>query len=130
MWLNISRQKTENDANILLLDDALRLIEKYRGSGSGDKVFPMKSCGHMNRQLKKIATLCKIERNLTFHMSRHTFATETCLSQGISIETVSRMMGHININTTEIYAKVTHNKESEDMQALSIALKGMYVLAS
>jgi len=130
LWVNISRQKTDNNSKILLLDNALRLIEKYRGSVSGDKVFPMKSCAHMNRQLKKIAMLCGIERRLTFHMSRHTFATETCLSRGVSIETVGRMMGHNDLNSTEIYAKVTHNKMNEDMKALSETLKGMYVLAS
>jgi len=130
LWVKISRQKTDNESKILLLDDALRLIEKYRGTDSGDKVFPMKSCSHMNRQLKKIASLCGIERRLTFHMSRHTFATETCLSRGISIETVSRMMGHNDLNSTEIYAKITHNKMNDDMQTLSETLKGMYVLAS
>jgi len=84
----------------------------------------------MNRQLKKIAALCGIERRLTFHMSRHTFATETCLSQGVSIESVSRMMGHKKLSTTQIYAKVTHDRINEEMKALSEKLKGMYVLAS
>ena len=74
--------------------------------------------------------LCGIERRLTFHMSRHTFATETCLSRGVSIETVGKMMGHNDMNSTEIYAKVTHKKMNEDMKALSETLKGMYVLAS
>jgi len=130
MWLKISRQKTESEANIFLLDEALQLIEKYRGTALRDKVFPMKSWSVMNRQLKKIAVLCNIERRLTFHMSRHTFATETCLSQGISIESVSSMMGHKYLDTTEIYAKTTPNKMSDDMQALSKTLKGMYMLAS
>jgi site-specific recombinase XerD len=130
LWVNISRQKTDNESKILLLDEALRLIEKYRGAGSDDKVFPMKSCSHMNRQLKKISSLCHINRRITFHMSRHTFATETCLSQGISIESVSRMMGHNDLKTTEIYAKITDNKVNEDMQALSETLRGVYVLAS
>ena len=130
VWLNISRCKTDSESRIPLLDDALRLIEKYRGSGSGDRVFPMKHSSHMNRQLKKIAALCGIERRLTFHMSRHTFATETCLSQGVSIESVSRMMGHKKLSTTQIYAKVTHDRINEEMKALSEKLKGMYVLAS
>jgi site-specific recombinase XerD len=63
-------------------------------------------------------------------MSRHTFATETCLSQGVPIETVSRMMGHKRLNTTQIYAKVTHNKVNEEMEALSKKLTGKYVLVS
>jgi integrase len=130
MWLKISRQKTENEANVFLLDEALRLIEKYRETASGDRVFPMKSWGVMNRQLKKIAKLCGIERRLTSHMARHTFATETCLSQGISIESVSSMMGHKFLETTEIYAKTTPDKMGDDMKALSKTLKGMYMLVS
>jgi integrase len=130
VWLNTSRHKTDNESRIPLLDSALQLIEKYKGTTSGDKVFPMKGCGLMNLQLKKIATLCGIKRRLTFHMARHTFATETCLSQGVSIESVSRMMGHKNLSTTQIYAKVTHNKVNEDMEALSKVLRGQYTLAS
>jgi site-specific recombinase XerD len=107
----------------------LQLIEKYRGTASGDKVFPMKTCCRMNINLKNIAKLCGIERRLTFHMARHTFATETCLSQGVPIETVSRMMGHNELNTTQIYAKVTHNKINEEMEALSEIIKDEYVLA-
>jgi len=80
--------------------------------------------------LKTIAGQCGIERRLTFHMARHTFATETCLSQGVPIETVSRMMGHRDLHTTQIYAKVTHIKVDEDMNALSEILNGKYVLAS
>ena len=130
LWLNISRHKTDVSSKVPLLNIALQLVEKYRGTASGDKVFPMKDCAHMNRQLKTIAKLCGIERRLTFHMSRHTFATEICLSQGVPIETVSRMMGHKRLNTTQIYAKVTHNKVSEEMEALSAKLKDKYVLVS
>ena len=130
LWLNISRHKTGNESKIPLLEDALQLIKKYKGTGSGNKVFPMKSSSQINRQLKTIATLCGIEKRLTFHMSRHTFATETCLSQGVPIETVSRMMGHKNVSTTQIYAKVTNNKIDEDMQALSEKIKNKYILAS
>jgi site-specific recombinase XerD len=130
VWLNTSRHKTDNESRVPLLDVAQQLIDKYKGAASDDKVFPMKNCGHMNRQLKKIATLCGIKRRLTFHMARHTFATETCLSQGVPIESVSRMMGHKHLSTTQIYAKVTHNKVNEDMEALSKVLRHQYVLAS
>ena len=90
----------------------------------------MKACHHMNRQLKNIAEICGIDRRLTFHMARHTFATETCLSQGVPIETVSKMMGHNKLSTTQIYAKVTHDKVNEEMEKLSKILKDEYVLAS
>jgi site-specific recombinase XerD len=127
MWLNVARQKTGSISRIPLLDVPLQLIEKYKGAGSGERVFPMKSAGIMNGQLKKIAKHCGIERNLTFHMSRHTFATETCISQGVPIETVSRMMGHQKLSTTQIYAKVTQKKVEEDMNALSDIVDEKYV---
>ena len=129
-WLSISRRKNDNDCQIPLLKEALQLIEKYKGTGSGDRVFPMKSCSLMNTQLKKIASLCGIERHLTFHMSRHTFATETCLSQGVPIGTVGKMMGHKKLDTTEGYAKVTDRKVNEDAEILSKNICGKYVLAS
>ena len=130
LWLNISRQKTDSESKIPLLNVALKLIEKYRGMGSGDKVFPMKSCCHMNEQLKKIAEQCGIERHLTFHMARHTFATEICLSQDVPFGTVNRLMGHKDWGTTQIYAKVTHNKVNEEMRTLSELLRNEYQLVS
>ena len=131
LWLNINRQKTGSVSKIPLLEVPLQLLEKYGGMRCGnDKVFPMKSNVSMNEQLKTIATLCKIERRLTFHMARHTFATETCLSQGVPIETVSRMMGHTKISTTQIYAKVTHDKVNKDMALLSKKIAGKYKLVS
>jgi len=130
LWLNINRQKTGSVSKIPLLDVPLQLIEKYRKTNRGnDKVFPMKRNDLMNEQLKKVAILCGVERRLTFHMARHTFATETCLSQGVPIETVSRMMGHTKLSTTQIYAKVTHNKINEDMALLSEKISDKYVFA-
>jgi site-specific recombinase XerD len=130
LWLNVSRHKTETISKIPLLDVALQIIKKNIETGSGNRLFPMKCNSHMNKQLKAIATLCGIERRLTFHMARHTFATETCISHGVPIETVSRMMGHTNLATTQIYAKVTHNKVDEEMKSLSEKIKNKYVLAS
>jgi site-specific recombinase XerD len=128
LWLNINRQKTGIFAKIPLLDEPLKIIEKYGGTASGDRVFPVKSNSAINQQLKRIAKQCGIERRLHFHAARHTFATETCLSQGVPIETVSRMMGHKKLSTTQIYAKVTHNKVDEDMEALSEKINGKFVL--
>jgi len=128
LWLNVSRQKNENISKIPLLDVALQLIEKYRGTGTEGRVFQMKNCSLANVHLKKIAKLCGIERRLTFHMSRHTFATEICLSQGVPIETVSMMLGHRKLDTTQIYSKVTVNIVSEEMKTLSDKLKGKYIL--
>lgn len=68
--------------------------------------------------LKEIADVCGIKKNLTFHLARHTFATTTTLAKGVPIETVSKMLGHTNIETTQIYARITNNKISNDMQGL------------
>ena len=127
MWLNVTRQKTGSVSKIPLLDVPLQLVEKYRGTGSGDRVFPMKTATIMNLQLKEIAKHCGIKRRLTFHMARHTFATETCISQGVPIETVSKMMGHKEMSTTQIYAKVTQSKVEEDMNELSDIINEKYV---
>jgi site-specific recombinase XerD len=71
-----------------------------------------------NAYLKEVADICGIKKNLTFHMARHTFATTVTLSNGVPIETVSNMLGHTKITTTQIYAKVLENKVSSDMEAL------------
>ena len=79
----------------------------------------------MNAYLKEIGDLCEIKKNLTFHLARHTFATTITLSQGVPIETVSKMLGHTNIKTTQIYARITDNKIGHDMDILSGKLKKM-----
>jgi site-specific recombinase XerD len=127
--VNMNRQKTGNVSKIPLLEIPLQLIEKYRDTSVNGKVFPMKDNKTMNIQLNKTAKQCGIERRLTFHMARHTFATEICLSQRVPIETVSQMMGHKKLSTTQIYAKVTHGKLDEDMDILSEKLNGKYILA-
>lgn len=76
--------------------------------------------------LKEIAKLCGIERNLTYHMARHTYATQTCISQGVPIETLSKLMGHRSIQTTQIYAKITNQKVNEDMKKLFTKVSGKY----
>ena len=130
LWLNITRQKTGTNAKIPILTEARKIIEKYRKTTQGEKIFPVKTICLLNRHLKIIARLCDIVGNLTFHMARHTFATEICLTQGVPIESVSRMLGHKKLAVTQIYAKVTHAKIEEDMIALSEKIKGKYRLAS
>ncbi|KAA6331310.1 Tyrosine recombinase XerD, partial [termite gut metagenome] len=103
--------------------------ERYRGLATGGNVFPPMSLGQVNVGLKKVAKKCGINRTLTFHMSRHTFATTVCLSQGVPIETLSQMLGHQDITTTQIYAKVTRTKINEDMTNLAKQIEGKYELA-
>lgn len=72
----------------------------------------------MNAYLKEIADVCKIHKNLTFHIARHTFATTVTLSNGVSMESVSEMLGHKNLKTTQHYAKILDRKVSDDMKVL------------
>ena len=89
-----------------------------------DTLFPVISNQKVNVYLKEVAEACEIEKNLTFHMARHTFATTVTLSNGVPIETVSKMLGHNKLSTTQIYAKVIERKISEDMNVLRRKLEG------
>lgn len=129
LWIETRRQKTGTPENVRLLDIAVRIIEKYRGMDSGGKLFPMLTKESMNIHLKKMAVQCDITRNLSFHMARHSFASQICLSQGVPIETVSKAIGHKNISTTQRYAKVTNEKVDMDVTDLSRKIIGKYELA-
>lgn len=120
-WVRTFRQKTEAPVNMPLLPKAMGIIRKYKGnirSEASGTIFPVISNQKVNAYLKEIADLCGIKKNITFHLARHTFATTVTLSNGVPIETVSRMLGHTKIATTQIYAKVLEKKISEDMAAL------------
>lgn len=114
-WIKMAREKTSTLVSVVLFDGAKCIIKKYENDPKRkDKLFPSMSNQKMNQYLKEIATSCGIKKNITFHMARHTFATLT-LSKGVPIESVSRMLGHTNIKTTQIYAKITNKKIEEDM---------------
>lgn len=120
-WISTSRQKTDESVRIPILSKAWEMIEKYKThprSLQKGTIFPFISNQKLNSYLKEIADLCGIEKNLTFHLARHTFATTVTLTNGVPIETVSKMLGHSKISTTQIYAKVIERKVSEDMQTL------------
>ncbi len=122
-WLITRRQKTSVSTSILLLDIPKAIIEKYRKvEKTLGKVFPSLSNQKMNAYLKEIADLCGIKKNLTFHLARHTFATMS-LSKGVPMESVSKMLGHTNIKTTQIYARITNKKIEHDMLELSSKLQ-------
>jgi len=126
LWIQTVREKTNIRVPVPLLSDAVSIITKYeswRQGKGGDLVFPVLSNQKMNAYLKEIADLCNIKKKLTFHIARHTFATTITLSNGVPIETVSKMLGHTNIKTTQIYSKVVDLKISEDMLKLSTRLK-------
>ena len=125
MWLRTCRQKTDSPINMPILPKAIEILKKYKNNvraSVSNTVFPVISNQKVNAYLKEIANLCGIKKNITFHLARHTFATTVTLSNGVPIETVSKMLGHTKIATTQIYAKVLEKKISEDMAALRIKL--------
>lgn len=117
-WIRSSRKKTGIEFEIPLLDLPLRIIEKYRDTAPDGRLFPMYSNSVMNYNLKHIARLCQIDCPLVFHAGRHTYATEITLGHGVPLETVSKMLGHSQIETTQIYAKVTDDKINADTRIL------------
>ncbi|HEY5405909.1 MAG TPA: site-specific integrase [Ginsengibacter sp.] len=120
-WIFTHRQKTETASRIPLLQPALDIIDKYANhpvAKSRRKLLPVPSNQRMNSYLKEIAAICGINKELTFHMARHTFATTVTLTNGVPIESISKMLGHTKIQTTQIYAKILDKKVSNDMQAL------------
>ena len=130
-WIILDRQKTGTTSYIPLLDIPKRILERYRNTeftGTGGKVFKFQTHVNMNWQLKRIAKAADIDKRLTFHMSRFTFATTVCLTQGVPIESLSQMMGHLSIKTTQIYAEVTRTKINEDMTNLAETIQGKYEL--
>lgn len=120
-WIFINRHKTAVASHIPLLPVAAEMVEKYREHAECEisgKVFPVSSNQKMNAYLKELADLCGIEKLLTFHIARHTFATTITLNKDVPIESVSKMLGHTDIRTTQIYAKVMDIKVSRDMKEL------------
>ena len=119
-WIRKPRQKTKQMSNIPLLDVPLAIIEKYRGDKKAAKkgvLLPIPCNQVMNRYLKEIAEICKINKHLTMHTARHTYAT-LCLSQGVSLKNVSQMLGHASVKMTERYARVLDSSILRDINAI------------
>jgi site-specific recombinase XerD len=120
-WIFTHRQKTETASRIPLLPIPEELILKYANHPqciNEDKLLPILSNQKMNSYLKEIADVCGIKKDLTFHIARHTFATTVTLTNGVPIESVSKMLGHKSLRTTQHYAKILDKKVSEDMDIL------------
>jgi len=120
-WIFTHRQKTETASRIPLLPIPEELIQKYAAHPqclNENKLLPVLSNQKMNSYLKEIADVCGIKKDLTFHIARHTFATTITLTNGVPIESVSKMLGHTNIKTTQHYAKILDKKVSDDMKIL------------
>lgn len=120
-WIFKNRQKTDTTSKIPLLPTAQEIIEKYAEHPvckNEKRLLPILSNQKMNAYLKEIADVCGINKDLTFHIARHTFATTVTLSNGVPLETVSKMLGHTNLKTTQHYAKILDKKISDDMMVL------------
>ena len=124
-WLSTNRQKTGTKEKVPLLPIALDIIDRYKDHDycvQFNKLLPVNSNQRYNNYLKELADVCGINKHLTSHIARHTFATTVTLANGVPIETVSAMLGHTSIRTTQIYAKVVESKMSADMELLKAKL--------
>jgi site-specific recombinase XerD len=120
-WISTNRAKTNTASKIPLLPISNSIVNKYADhpvTSQSGKLLPVMSNQRMNSYLKELADLCGITKELTFHSARHTFATTVTLTNGVPIETVSKMLGHKSLKTTQHYAKIVDKKVSEDMRAL------------
>lgn len=120
-WIKTNRTKTDVRSNIPLLPTPLAILEKYKDhpeASHANKLLPVLSNQKMNAYLKEISTLCEIDKNFSTHLARHTFATTVTLTNGVSLESVSKMLGHKSIKTTQHYAKIVDRKVSDDMLLL------------
>lgn len=122
-WIHIRRKKTDTPCSVRLLEVPMRIMEKYRHERKDGHIFNLYSRNHLIRLTRKLGEAYGFD--LTYHQSRHNFGTHVTLSLGVPIETVSRMMGHKNISTTQIYARVTDRKVDEDMKRLRQRCEGL-----
>ena len=120
-WIIIDRSKTNNRCRIPILPKAREILNRYEDYpkiSNKDILLPVLTNQKMNSYLKELGDICGINKNITMHIARHTFATSVTLSNGVPIETVSKILGHTSLKTTQIYAKVLDKKISEDMDLL------------
>jgi site-specific recombinase XerD len=121
-WIYTSRQKTDNVSNVPLLEPAMEIIQRYEDHPiciSKNRLLPMKSNQKVNAYLKELADICNISKPMTMHIARHTFATTILLSNGVSMEATSKMLGHSSLKTTQIYGKILETRVGAEMELLS-----------
>ena len=119
VWIHTHRQKTGVETNVRLLDIPLQIMKKYKGLCDDGHVFPVPSYNSCKMILRTVMKKCCIHKHITWHMARHTMATVVCLSNGMPIESVSSVLGHKCISSTQIYAKITNEKLNKEMNVLS-----------
>ena len=118
LWITSKRNKTGIRFNVRLFDIPMAIIQKYSGKQKEGRLLPMISNQNMNEYLHEIAEICRINKKITCHVARYSFAT-LCMTAGVPIESVSKMLGHSNIRTTQIYARIIDQKLSSDMSLLA-----------
>ena len=122
IWIETHRVKTGTPSKIKLLDIPLSILRKYELKRDGNYLLPVMSNAKYNLYLKEIAELCGIQKNVTSHLARHTFATTVTYANGVSIESISKMLGHTKISTTQIYARIVDKTISDEMDKLARTL--------
>lgn len=118
-WIETTRCKTGSRVQVRLFDLPYAILRKYMPDGYAETIFPLPSNSWCNHCLEVLMKMAGITKRITFHAARHTFATTLTLSQGMSIETISKLLGHRNIRTTQIYATITHDHLDNEMNRLS-----------
>ena len=127
LWLKYRRKKTDYRARVKLLPEAIVLLEKYKDE-SRDTLFPVQSAEMVKANMKGLRVMAGIKEPVTYHAGRHSFASLITLEEGVPIETISRMLGHSNIQTTQIYARVTPKKLFDDMDKLTEATRDLKLI--
>ena len=122
-WIVSQRQKTGVPFKIKLMESSLQIIERYKPFRKDEHLFAIGSLDMINKRIKRVANMCGIKKRISFHVSRHTFAV-LALEHGMPIESVSKILGHTNITTTQIYAKVTSTKLDHDISVFESRIKG------
>ena len=121
-WIVSQRQKTGVPFKIKLMESSLQIIERYKPFRKDEHLFAIGSLDMINKRIKRVANMCGIKKRISFHVSRHTFAV-LALEHGMPIESVSKILGHTNITTTQIYAKVTSTKLEHDISVFESRIK-------
>ncbi len=125
-WISTKRRKTGTEVNIRLFAVPHSILLRYSPTACGERIFKLPSNGWCNACLRRIVAHTRIGRRITFHTARHTFATTLTLSQGMGIETISKLLGHRNIRTTQIYAAITRGRLGSELDRLSHRLDVFY----
>lgn len=126
LWISTTRRKTGSEVNVRLFSVPHAILLRYTPAERGHRIFDLPSNGWCNVCLNRIASLAGLDKAITFHTARHTFATTITLSQGVAIETISKLLGHKNIRTTQIYATITHSRLDGEMERLSRRIDTLY----